>query len=288
MVYLFNNKKPKFDDIVLVKITDINNLNIIGELIDYNNMTAYISYSELCKKKRYNLHKIVNIGKEVIAQVLSIDKNYVELSIKRLVKTDIETFNNYRKSYYNLYSLWRYIYMKLNPELNMDINNIDSENINNFMQQTLWTIQNNYELNNDDEIFNPLEFYNNLINKDKNQNILDYINEFDIQKIKNILDDYSIIKNVPIKQIKNIEFYAFSFDMNGLANIKNAMNYKIFENYEEISKNNDVSLLYQGKNKYLLNIKQKNASSEDINIVSSYLINQIKKNCEENNINFNI
>ena len=49
MAFIFKNKYPNIYDIVNIKIKDINNLNIVVTLTDYNNYTGYISFSELSK-----------------------------------------------------------------------------------------------------------------------------------------------------------------------------------------------------------------------------------------------
>ena len=55
MVFLYKNKKPSINDIVIAHITEINNLNIVATLADFDNLTGYISYTELSRKKRYKL-----------------------------------------------------------------------------------------------------------------------------------------------------------------------------------------------------------------------------------------
>ena len=284
MVYLYKNKKPELNDIVLAKIIDINNLNIVASLIDYDNLTAYISYAELSRKKRYKLHKIVTVGKEVITQITGFNnkKNYAELSIRALNDTDIEEFTNFRKKYQNLYNLWRYVFMKLNPELNMDINKIDNDKINIFMENTLWLLEEYF--NEKEEEFNLEEIYKNLINSEMNHLLLEKITNYDPIEIKKILDTYSSIKVIPVKQTKNHEFTAYSYELDGLQNIKNAFNYELFETFRELSEKYEISVLYMSGNKYSLNIKQKKAMSDDINIVYDFLIQEIKKRCESFNI----
>jgi translation initiation factor 2 alpha subunit (eIF-2alpha) len=290
MVYIFKNKTPSINDVVMVKITDINQLNVVGNLIDFNNLTGYISYSELCKKKRYNLHKIVNIGKEVIMQItgLNEEKNYVELSIRALIEKDIEEFTNYRKKYLAVYNLWRYVFMKLKPELEMKIERIDDDEINNFMENTLWKIEKLIEDDEQDDEINFEELHRNFINPKNNYELIKNITNYDIDKIKNILDSYSQIKIVPVKQTRYQEFTAYSHELNGLADIKNAMNYKSFDKYNDIYENYEISILYLASNKYSINVKQKNPMVEDINELYDYLIQEITKRCSSSNIVFTI
>lgn len=306
MVFLYKNKKPSINDIVIAHITEINNLNIVATLVDYDNLTGYISYSELSRKKRYKLNKIVTVGKDTMVQVTGFNntKNYAELSVRALISSDIENFIKTHRKYTNLYNLWRFVYMKLNPELNMNIDNINSHEINTFMEKTFWKIENYLEGNLEDindakdtnklydieinENYNLDELYNMLINPSKNESLLKYIEEYDTKAIKNILDNYAQIKFVPIKQTKFQEFNIYSFESNGLNNIKDALDYKSYDKWNELMNKYDISILYLTGGKYSLNIKQKMPMEENINDVYEYLIQEIKIKCELNNIMFSI
>lgn len=200
-MFLYKQTKPSINDIVLAKIIEINKFNIVASLIEYDNLVAYISHVELSKKRRYKINKIVHVGKEVIAQVTGFNtvKNYAELSIRIVNETDIEIFNKTHRLSITLYNLWRYIYMKLNPELNMDVDKINPNDINDFMNKTLWKIKEslqeniNNEIENDENDENKVELedeshnensnldelYNYLINHSKNSELLKYIEEYD-------------------------------------------------------------------------------------------------------------
>ena len=213
MVFLYKNKRPIINETVTARITEINKLNIVTNLVDYDNLTGYISYSELSRKKRYNLHKIVNVGKDIIVQVTGFNnnKNFAELSVRALIASDIEKFGKTHRRYTNLYNLWRYVFMKLNPELNMNLDKINSQEINTFMENTFWKIEqsledknnednnvdhvdNDNDNNNDNDITNSEnntnydleEIYNILTNSHKNNELLKYIDVHDTNKIKNI------------------------------------------------------------------------------------------------------
>lgn len=306
MVFLYKNKNPAINETVIAHITEINDLNIVATLVDYDNLTGYISYSELSRKKRYKLNKIVTVGKDTMVQVTGFNdkKKYAELSVRALIPSDIENFNKAHRKYTNLYNLWRFVYMKLNPELKMNIENINSHEINTFMEKTFWKIENYLEENSEDindtkdtnklydmeknENYNLDELYNVLINSSKNESLLKYIEEYDTKAIKNILDNYAQIKFVPTKQTKFQEFNIYSFECDGLNNIKNALDYKSYDKWNELMNKYDISILYLTGGKYSLSIKQKMPLEENINDVCEYLIQQIKKNCELNNIIFNI
>lgn len=312
MVYLYPKIKPDINEVVIVKITDINKLNIVASLLDYDNITGYISYSELSKKKRYKLHKIVHIGKEIVVQITGFNdsKNYAELSIRSLVETDITRFTDLHQTYLKSYNLWRYVYMKLNPNINMDITKIESNELNNFMEKTLWKIgdsinkileDNEHSDNNlfEEEfgescgdIFGDLssseKIYNMFMNPSKNAQILKYITEFETSQLKTILDSYAQIKFVPVKQTKHLEFTAYSYELDGLKDLKKSFDYKTFDKFSELIDKYDISILYLTGNKYSLTLKQKIPMNDDITNNFDYLIEEIKTRCKENNIIFSM
>lgn len=307
-MFLYKNTKPSINDIVLARITEINKFNIVASLIEYDNLVAYISHVELSKKRRYKINKIVHVGKEVIAQVTGFNtgKNYAELSIRVVNETDIENFNKMHRTSLTLYNLWRYIYMKLNPELNMDVDKINPNDINDFMNKTLWKINeslqedinNETENNENDEVgveddthnenSNLDELYNNLINNSKNSELLKYIEYYDPILIKNILDSYALTKIVLVKQSNCKEFNICSYNVDGLSDIKLALDYKSYDKYLELDEKYDIAILYLSGGKYSLTVKQKIPIEEDITDTCNYLLEEIKSRCEANNVIFSI
>jgi translation initiation factor 2 alpha subunit (eIF-2alpha) len=306
MTYIYPNKTPINNKIVIVRIKEINNLNVVGELIDYNNMTAYILLSELSKKKRFNINKLVSIGKEIPAQIIGFNEetNYVECSIKTLTNDDITQHSNLRLTYIKSYNLWKYVFMKLKPEIEMDYNKIDSMELYIFMEKTLWKIMNYLEDNSElnllelentelyTDIFEDItvveKLFQYLIHSSKNTEILKIITEYDVEKVKTIIDAYGLIKINPVKQTKYVEFTAITYEIEGVYNLKNAFDYKSFEKYEEFMVNYDITLLYLTGNKYSLSLKQKIPKNEDIEIIYNYFIQEIIKRCKMNNIELKI
>ena len=325
MVYLYNNKKLEINDIVIAKVVEINNLNIVAKLPDYNDMTGYISYIEVARKRRYNLNKLVSIDKEIVTAITGInkEKNYVELSIRVVTPAEIEKFIINRKSYLNLYNLWRYVYMKLNPKVNMDITQINELALGNFMSSTLWAIETNYT-----EFENHDQLYNDTINPKTNLNILQYMeNQVDgsdiisesntsndtqtqiINKnktqtqteIKKILDEYSQLKTI-VKMTKDTEFTMTSYEITGCTDIINTLDYKSFASYVNMYLNYDIGIMYISDSVYKLCIKQKKNLATEINLINPInplmpitidmvyndIISEIKNRAILHNINFNI
>jgi translation initiation factor 2 alpha subunit (eIF-2alpha) len=286
MVYLYEKKLPEINELVVVNVTEINDLNVITKLIDYDDLPGYLSFGELSKKKRANINTIVSVGKNKIAIVtnINLDKNYVELSLRNMSPDDIEKFNLQHKKYTNLYNLWRWIYIKLvNTEKIIDsnsINEIDNNELTKFMENTLWIIVKNTDIDTPDEniiLENILEI---LLDKETNMEILSLIKNQDIDKIKNILDEYISIKTHVVKPEKYSEINLTSYEINGLSDIKKSLDYKSFSFYKDIEQDYDISITYLSDSVYRISINQLDVilqnSSYTIDKVYTLLTSEIK------------
>jgi hypothetical protein len=176
------------------------------------------------------------------------------------------------------------------------------------MNKTLWKIKEslqeniNNEIENDENDENKVgvedesnnensnldELYNNLINNSKNSELLKYIEEYDPIIIKNILDSYALTKIVLVKQSNCKEFNICSYNVEGLDNIKMALDYKSYDKYLELDVKYDIVILYLSAGKYSLTVKQKTPIEEDITDICNYLLEEIKSRCMANNVIFNI
>ena len=86
MVYFYKKKIPNVDEIIIGKIDKITELGIDVSLVEYDNIKGYISYSEVSRKKKFNINKILTVGKDVHLIVINVDtvKGYIDLSKKRV------------------------------------------------------------------------------------------------------------------------------------------------------------------------------------------------------------
>ena len=95
--YFYNKKFPDIDEIVLVKVvkSDIN-VGYYVELLEYNNIPAFINISEVSKRRVKSLRKIICNNKIIPLIVINIDKEngYIDLSKKSLYEGDLEKFYN--------------------------------------------------------------------------------------------------------------------------------------------------------------------------------------------------
>lgn len=209
MPYLFKNKLPEVDEIVIGTVFEINNYGIMVKLPQYNNIVGYISYNEASRKKKFNVKRLFMINKDILLIVINVDeKGYIDLS-KRSINEDESTyFENKNKRYIILYNLFRSIYMKLN---NLDnINNIQDDLLEQFMNETLWNIKNN-----DDKLMDSDEIYENIFNKNYDI-ILEHKNR---DFIIDIIDKFVDSKNKQ-KPYNEKMFKLMSYNSTGLDDIK--------------------------------------------------------------------
>lgn len=289
-MFLYHNKIPNIDDIVIFKVTEINNLNVIGVLPDFNNYSAAINFSELSKKKKFNVKRIVQVNTNFVTQVIDVnlDTNLAELSIKVLNQSEINDFNSKHKKYIALYNLWRYIFMKLNPSINMQIENIDDNLLTNFLNNTLWFYE-SYYINNFDD-FNLDNFSQNLFNKDLNLSLLQLIDpnsNINLTLVKHIIDDYYSSKFCTSKNTLSKNFIMFSYEKNGLSDIQNILDIQSFNKFIDFD-NFDITFSFLTNSNYSLTIKQKNVDFNDIDSVYNILIDNITIRCVDKNVYFNI
>ncbi|AYV79979.1 MAG: putative eukaryotic translation initiation factor 2 subunit 1 [Gaeavirus sp.] len=281
MPHLFKELIPKIGDIVFSHITEINTLNVVADLPDYNNMLAYISYAELSKKKRYKLNKIVNVNSTIVTQVTAIssDQSYVELSIRVLAGDDIEKFTKYHKKYTALYNLFRFIFMKLTYD-ELDLLAIDNNELYLFMNGTLWLILDSYE-DTGTELFEKL--YTDLLNPSSCTELINTITSYDKIRITKILNEYSTTKSSNDKTIIKCNFRLTSYEPYGCQNIKDVLNHKTFGLQDSFY---DISIMYLTNGEYSTSITQKNKELGDINIFYDEFIEEIKQRSLANNIKF--
>lgn len=277
MVYYFQSKFPKKDELVLTRVINIDTIGITVELLQYNNIQGFINLSELSRKKKFNINNIVSIDKPIILVVLAVDqeKGYIDLSKRTISNEEVEFFNEQNKKYLFMYNTFKKIFNKIN-KLNIDSVNaehcpfgVNHPEFENYMTNTLWRLQNNNEITID-------ELYSDLIDINKNEELL---NQIEIPNFKTFLDELLISNNK--KLTKNINISLISYEDNGVKDIKNVFTFDNIENYKIVSK-------YLTNSNYNVEIEcdnnQTNINSID-NVITT-LKNNISLKCNEFNIKF--
>lgn len=159
----YENEYPKLDDVVMVQVDSINNMGINVNLLEYNNLSGYISVNALSRKRIKSLAKIVKVGKIMPLIVIRIDedKGYIDLSKRDVTNEDDELC---RAKYQKAKHLLGLVKSALIATRNKD-NSWNDISLEECCRQTIWSI---YKLtnNNPDEVLNKIladkHFFDNL------------------------------------------------------------------------------------------------------------------------------
>jgi len=286
MVYLRKNKFPKVDDLVIARITHIDQYGIRVELPEYNDINGYITYNEVSRKKKKDINKIISIGKEVLMIVINYneEKGHMDLSKRTIDETEEKLFFESYRIYMDLYNRFRYLYIKLNNYENIDIINQDTVNQDkfyNYLCATLFEIQDEYDNNTISQL---------LYDSERNESVFEHIDYDKIQwtqeQFKTIMDNYITLKTVKTKASENIQIRLLSYDIDGNNDIKYALNFVEFPSFSEISKEFEIQINYISASTYLILINQKDYGDCDLENIKNILINDIKKRTDERKIMF--
>ena len=254
MVYYYKKKIPTIDDIVIAKVVKISAYGIEVSLNEYNGIRGFINCSEVSRKKKVNLNKLLTVGKDILLNVIQVDENkgLIDLSKRTISDEDIKLFNEKHKSHIQLYNLFKHIYMKLKNINNMvNFNDIEFYN---FMCMTLWLIQTEFE---NEHILEK------ILNKDSNLEIINIIDfeslnidfeslNINIEQFKQTLDNYIDNKINRTKPELNETIKLMTYSLTGLADIKYTLNYKNYTFYNELEKDFDIKITYIASSVYSL------------------------------------
>jgi translation initiation factor 2 alpha subunit (eIF-2alpha) len=248
MVYYYNKKIPSIDDIVVAKVLTITEYGIEVSLNEYNDIKGFINCGEVSRRKKVNLNKLLTIGKDVLLNVIQVDinKQMIDLSKRTISDEDIKLFNEKHKLHIQLYNLFKQLYLKLNNTIV-----VDDEKIYDFMTNTLFQIQKDFE---NEYILEK------ILCKDTNLEILGSINydeNITLEKFKNILDEYIDTKINRVKPELTETIKLMTYSPTGLIDLKYSMDYKNFTQYQELLKDFDIKINYITGSVYSLNITQK-------------------------------
>jgi translation initiation factor 2 alpha subunit (eIF-2alpha) len=290
MVYLYNKQFPSVNDIVKARIEKISTLGIEVTLPEYDNLDGYITYSEVSRKRNFNINKIFTVGHDINLVVINVDhiKKYIDLSKKSISDNESNLFNEKHKKYMTLYNMWKFIYQKY---YNINGNDINTSDLELFLKKTLWKLS---TLKKDDNEY----IYNTCINSESNNDIIELLkidvldDNLDYNKIKVLLDEYIRIKINVSKPSKEITIKLLSFAENGLDDIKQVLDYKNYYFYNDIKDDFSLEILYQVNSKYRIIIKQNDFIITNVNynidIIEEKVIEVINNNNTEKCVLFSI
>lgn len=288
MVYIYGRKVPDIDEIVIAKVIKVSEYGVSVTLNEYGDIDGFINCGEVSRKKRVNMNKLLVVGKNVLLNVLRVDKDkkYIDLSKRTVCEEDIKIFQEKHKIHTRLYQMFCYIFMKsygISDYTKIEGNN---EELFEFMENTLWYLQTKYE--NDyiiEKISNKTDF-ENLINE-IDFTCLDVNKQEFSQHIVNFIDS-KINRNKP-ELTEHIKLTTLKED--GLNDIKYILDFENYDFYDKFFQDFDLNITFESSTVYLLNIKQKDFDIKgeyNINSLSNSIKNEIKNRSIEKSVQYKI
>jgi len=251
MVYYYKKKIPSIDDIVIAKVEKISEYGIQVTLIEYDGIRGFINCGEVSRKKRVNLNKLLTVGKDILLNVIQVDpvKGFIDLSKRSITDEDIKLFNEKHKTHIQLYNIFKHIYMKLN---NIDnLININWDNLYEFMCETLWKIQVEFENE---------YLIDKILNKELNSEIINLIGidslDINIDQFKQVLGEYIETKINRTKPELNETIKLMTYSSTGLVDIKYTLDYKNYLFYNELEKDFNIKITYIASSVYSIIMEQ--------------------------------
>jgi translation initiation factor 2 alpha subunit (eIF-2alpha) len=281
MVFIYNKKFPVIDEIVIGKIDNIDELGINVSLIHYDNLKGYISYSEVSRKKKFNVNKILIVGKETHLIVINVDpdKGFVDLSKRTINDEEITLFDEKYKIYIKLYNMFRNFFKRYYDYKG----EYEEKKLEEFLKNTLWKYQETLEDN---------EISETITNSDNNTELINQSLNLDKSKLKDIIDDYIKTNIFVVKPSKEIIFTLYSIGEEGYFDLKYTLDYKNFYFYKNIVDDYSISILYETNSDYKIIIKQNDYviknQDYDIEKVEVDILDEIFKRSTEKNMIFTI
>ena len=279
MVFIYNKKFPVVDEVIIGRIDNIDELGINVSLIHYDNLKGYISYSEVSRKKKFNVNKILTVGKETHLIVINVDpdKGFVDLSKRTINDEEVVLFDEKYKVYIKLYNMFRNFFKKYYDYKG----EYDDKQLEEFLKNTLWKFQETLE---DDEINET------ITNSDNNTDLINQSLNLDKSKLKDIIDDYIKTNIIIIRPSKEIIFTLYSVGEEGYFDLKYTLDYKNFYFYKNVVDDYSISILYETNSDYKIIIKQNDYviknQDYDIEKVEVDILDEILKRSAEKNMIF--
>jgi len=279
MVFIYNKKFPVVDEVVIAKIDNINELGINVSLIHYDNLKGYISYSEVSRKKKFNVNKILIVGKETHLIVINVDpdKGFIDLSKRTINDEEIALFDEKYKTYIKLYNMFCNFFKRYYDYKG----EYDDNELEEFLKNTLWKFQETLE---DDKIGET------ITNSDNNTDLINQTINLDKLKLKGIIDDYIKTNIIILKPSKEIIFTLYSVGEEGYFDLKYTLDFKNFYFYKNIVDDYSISILYETNSDYRIIIKQNDYviknQDYDIEKVEVDILDEILKRSTEKNMLF--
>jgi translation initiation factor 2 subunit 1 len=72
---MYDQKYPEVDDLVMVKVKQIDELGAYVSLLEYNNIEGMILLSELSRRRIRSINKLIRVGRNEAVVVVRVDKD---------------------------------------------------------------------------------------------------------------------------------------------------------------------------------------------------------------------
>ncbi|CCW61475.1 unnamed protein product [Phytomonas sp. EM1] len=89
-VAFYEESLPKIDQVVWVKVTQVNDTSAVVQLLEYSKREGIIPYTEITRRRVRSMGKLIKVGRCEAAQVIRIDeeKGYIDLSKKQVMGSE--------------------------------------------------------------------------------------------------------------------------------------------------------------------------------------------------------
>ncbi len=259
---------PQINELVITEVIDISEVGVTVKLLEYNNIKAFVHSNELSKsgpKHKTNRNKnLTQIGKKEILLVIKVDedKNYIDLSKKRLTDDDRKNFNN---ELYKRINVAKIIYLcsfNNSRETSDDNSRENTDDIVDYLNKFISTIDDDINIACDK--FLKLDIDKDLIREDIYKKIQKEISK----KLEEEKSDYVTYLNINC------------FTINGIDDIKLALSNSIIEVNEKFP-NFNFNIL--AENIPLYSLKLYGASEKICLNILEYAINIVTNNMKKVN-----
>ncbi|CAF1160720.1 unnamed protein product [Rotaria magnacalcarata] len=87
----YKNNFPETEDLVMVNVTEIEEMGVYVNLLEYNNRQGMILLTELSRRRIRSINKLIRVGRNEVVVVVRVDrdKGYIDLSKRRVSPEDI-------------------------------------------------------------------------------------------------------------------------------------------------------------------------------------------------------
>jgi translation initiation factor 2 alpha subunit (eIF-2alpha) len=152
MVYYYKKKIPSVDDVVIAKVLNITEYGVYVSLNEFNNIKGFINCTEISRKKKVNMNKLLKIGKDVLLIVININENgFIDLSKRSINDEEIKIFGEKNKIYHQLYNIFKHVFIKIKKldkiilDKKKEVSNSEPK-----LQEKIISVDNNSDSNSDD------------------------------------------------------------------------------------------------------------------------------------------